>query len=71
VWLNWLAVSLVAISYGRYLRMIGVPVRYVALYPLSAVLASLLFVDSARKVSGRRSATWKGRTVEMLPTVAR
>jgi chlorobactene glucosyltransferase len=64
MWLNRVAVGLVALSYGRYLRVIGVPLRYVALYPFSSVLASLIFLDSARLVSVRRSVMWKGRSVD-------
>jgi len=63
-WVNRIAVGLVALSYGRYLRIIGTPIRYVALYPLSAVIASLLFLDSARLVAVRRSVKWKGRLID-------
>ncbi len=65
LWANRIAVALVALSYGRYLRVVGVPLRYVALYPLSALLASLVFLDSARKVRLRGSVTWKGRAIDM------
>ncbi len=63
-WTNRVAVGLVALSYGRYLRVLNVPLRYVALYPLSALLGSLIFLDSARLVSVRRSVRWKGRSVD-------
>jgi len=63
-WANSVAVGLVILSYGRYLHIIGVPSRYVALYPLSALLASLIFLDSARLISVRRSVRWKGRSVD-------
>ena len=64
VWTNRVAVGLIALSYGCYLRVLNVPLRYVALYPLSALLGSLIFLDSARLVSVRRSVTWKGRSVD-------
>jgi chlorobactene glucosyltransferase len=67
VWVNRVAVGLLALSYGRYLRVVNVPLRYVALYPLSALLASLVFFDSARKVRLRGSVEWKGRAVDMRP----
>jgi len=63
-WTNRVAVGLVALSYGCYLRVLHVPLRYVALYPLSALLGSLIFLDSARLVSVRHSVRWKGRSVD-------
>ena len=45
--------------------MFQVPRRYGLLYPISAVLTSLIMFDSALKVRFRKAVSWKGREVRV------
>lgn len=62
--LNTIAVVLQLGLHSEINRSLHVPRRYTALYPLAAVITSLITFNSAIKTSLRKSVEWKGRTIQ-------
>lgn len=63
--LNLTAIAFLVGLHSELGAIFHVPRRYALLYPLSAVLTSLIMLDSAIRVSLHRAIRWKGREAKI------